>query len=54
MSFFTYCEVENGVFICEKYIFVLVEIKALQEGAETHFIVRIGLEKPHERARYWV
>jgi hypothetical protein len=54
MSFFTYCEVENGVFICEKYIFVLVEIKALQEGAETHFIVRIGLETLTSAVLSWV
>jgi hypothetical protein len=41
---------KNGIYFCEKYIFVLVEIKALQVASKTHFIGRIGFEKPYERA----
>jgi hypothetical protein len=49
MPFFACFEVKNGIYICGKYIFVLVEIKTLQEALKTHFIVCVGFEKPYAR-----
>jgi hypothetical protein len=54
MPFFACLGVKNGFYICGKYIFVLVEIKALQEASETHFIVRIGLETLTSAVLSWV
>jgi hypothetical protein len=61
MPFFTCFEGGNGVYICGKYSFVLVEIKAFQVASKTHFIVCIGFEKPYslsrlhgKRVRSWV
>jgi hypothetical protein len=54
MPFFACFEAKNGVYICGKHIFLLGKHETLQEASKTHFIVRIGFEKPYERARYWV